>query len=171
MKVLSDSLSVLSDNWALVLVILLIILCGQMVIHLALKRIFGKVLTAEEYFSLGIGGWLVPALLFSFAWFLWELLVSRQFGASIIFLFISIFIVTMILFFRSAKEITQDPKIILFVLFAILALSLFLRLAFVLPVLVGPVKRSGANPFVHRQNGAKPLTYPEASSDRTGIVC
>src|SRR5688572_7894447 len=131
MKVLSDSLSVLSDNWALVLIILFIILSGQMLIHLAIKIIFGKVLTAEEYFSLGIGGWPIPALLFSFVWFLWGLLASRQSSALIIFLFISIVIVTAILFFRSTKEITQDSKILLFVLLAILGISLFLRLAFV----------------------------------------
>ena len=129
MKVLSDSLSVLRDNWALVLIIFFIILSGQMLIYLSLKRIFGKELTAEDSFSLGIGGWPIPALLFSFMWFLWGLLVSRQSSALIIFLFIVI--VTAILFFRSAKEFTQDSKIILFVLLAILGISLFLRLAFV----------------------------------------
>src|SRR5215207_732966 len=131
MKVLSDSLSVLRDNWALILIIFFIILSGQMLIHLSLKRIFGKELTAEEYFSLGIGGWPIPALLFSFMWSLWGLLVSRQSSVLIIFLFISIVIATALLFFRSAKEFTQDSKIILFVLLAILGISLFLRLAFV----------------------------------------
>lgn len=131
MKVLSDSLSVLSENWALVLVILLIILSGQIVMHIAIKRIFGNALTAEEYFSLGIGGWLLPALLFSLLWFLWGRIATRPPDALIIFALIAVFAWCLILFFRSEKEAFQTSKIILFILFAILGIGLFLRLAFV----------------------------------------
>src|SRR5688572_19343048 len=131
MKVLSDSLSVLSDNWALVLIILFIILSGQMLIHLAVKRIFGKELTTEEYFSLGISGWLLPALLFSFLWFLWGVIATRPPGILIVFMLIFAFTCGVILIFRSEKETFSTSKIILFVLLAILGISLFLRLAFV----------------------------------------
>ena len=131
MRVLSDSLSVLSENWALVLVILLIILSGQIVMHIAIKRIFGKELTTEEYFSLDIGGWLIPALLFSLLWFLWGTIATRPPGVLIAFMLIFAFTGGVILFFRSEKEAFQTSKIILFFLFAMLGLSLFLRLAFV----------------------------------------
>ncbi len=128
---LSDSLSVLSDNWALVLVILLIILSGQIVIQIAIKRIFGKALTKDEYFSLGIGGWLVPALLVSLLWFLWGIIATRPPGVLIAFMLIFAFAWGLILFFRSEKEAFSTSKIILFVLFTMLGLSIFLRLAFV----------------------------------------
>ena len=131
MKVLSDSLSVLRDNWALVLVILLIMLCGQILIHLAIKRIFGKQLTAEEYFSLGISGWLLPSFLISFLWFLWGIIVTRPPGILLVYILIFTFAYSVILFFRSEKEVFSTSKLILFALFAILGISLFLRLAFV----------------------------------------
>ena len=131
MKVLSDSLSVLSDNWILVLTILFIILSGQMLIHLALKRIFGKELTAEEYFSLGIGGWLLPALLISLLWLVWGIIATQPPEVLIVFILIFTFAYSAILFFRSEKEVFSASKITLFVLFVILVLSLFLRLAFV----------------------------------------
>ena len=131
MKVLSDSLLVLSDNWILVLTILFIILSGQMLIHLALKRIFGKELTAEEYFSLGIGGWLLPALLISLLWLVWGIIATQPPEVLIVFILIFTFAYSAILFFRSEKEVFSASKITLFVLFVILVLSLFLRLAFV----------------------------------------
>jgi len=131
MKVFSDSLSVLSDNWILVLTILFIILTGQMLIHLSLKRIFGKELTAEEYFSLGIGGWLLPALLISLLWLVWGIIATQPPEVLIVFILIFTVAYSAILFFRSEKKVSFASKITLFVLFAILVLSLFLRLAFV----------------------------------------
>ena len=131
MKVLLDSLSVLVENWYLVFVILLIILLGQILIYLAIKKILGEELTAEEYFSLGIGGWMVPALLISLLWFLWGMFVSRPSGTLIIFIFIAALVCAFIIFFRSAKETLQNSKPILIVLFAVFGISLFLRLAFV----------------------------------------
>ena len=131
MKVFSDSLSVLSDNWILVLTILFIILLGQRLIHLALKRIFGKELTAEEYFSLGIGGWLLPALLISLLWLVWGIIATQPPEVLIVFILIFTVAYSAILFFRSEKKVSFASKITLFVLFAILVLSLFLRLAFV----------------------------------------
>ena len=131
MRVLLDSLSVLRNNGLLILVILLIILLGQMLIKLAIQKILGEELTAEEYFTLGIGGWMVPALLVSFLWFLWGMIVARPPDVLIIFALIAGFTWALILFFRSAKEASLISKRILIVLFAILGVSLFLRLAFV----------------------------------------
>src|SRR4026207_2085517 len=116
MRVLRDSLSVIGDNWRLVLVILLIIFSGQILIHLATKKIFGDELTAEEYFSLSIGGWLIPALLVSFLWFLWGMILARPPGALIVFILIAAFAYGVILFFRSGKEALPTSKVMLFVL-------------------------------------------------------
>ena len=104
MKVFSDSLSVLSDNWILVLTILFIILTGQMLIHLSLKRIFGKELTAEEYFSLGIGGWLLPALLISLLWLVWGIMATQPPEVLIVFILIFTVAYSAILFFSIRKE-------------------------------------------------------------------
>src|SRR5215210_5085022 len=136
MTVLLDSLSVLGEYWRLIFVILWIILSGQMLISLVIKKIFGGQLTAEEYFSLGIGGWLLPYLLVSFLWFLWGMIVARPPGALIVFMLIAGFVLALILFFRSAKEIVPASKTILIVLFAIFGISFFLRLAFVFEALL-----------------------------------
>ena len=131
MKVLLDSLFVLEENWRLVLVILLIILSGQILISLVIKKIFGDELTSEEYFSLGIGGWLIPALLGSLLWFFWGMIMARPSGALIGFMLIAAFTCGVILFFRSGKEALSASKTILIVLFAFFGISIFLRLAFV----------------------------------------
>ena len=131
MRVLLDSLSVLGDYWHLVLVILLIILSGQMLTHLAIKKIFGDELTAEEYLSLSIGGWFIPALLGSFLWFLWGMTVARPPAVLILFVLIATFACSLVIFFRCGKTMFPASKTILIVLFAFLGISLFLRLAFV----------------------------------------
>jgi len=140
MKVLLDSLSVLDDNWRLVFVILLIILSGQMLIWFAIKKILGEELTPDEYFSLGIGGWMVPASLVSLLWFLWGMTWARPSGVLTIFIIVAI--PTLILFFRSGKEALPGSKAILIVLFAVFGICLFLRLAFVSKALLPPYSDS-----------------------------
>src|SRR5262245_32777818 len=58
MNILSDGLTVLLDHWRLISVLLLILLFGLVLISSALKNIFGERLTADEYFSLGLAGWM-----------------------------------------------------------------------------------------------------------------
>jgi len=140
MKVLLDSLSALEDNWRLVFVILLIILSGQMLIWFSIKKILGEELTPDEYFSLGIGGWMVPASLVSLLWFLWGMTWARPSGALTIFIIVAI--PTLILFFRSGKETLPSSKAILIVLFAVFGICLFLRLAFVSEALLPPYSDS-----------------------------
>src|SRR4026209_93416 len=139
-KVLLDSLSALEDNWRLVFVILLIILSGQMLIWFAIKKILGEELTPDEYFSLGIGGWMVPASLVSLLWFLWGMTWARPSGALTIFIIVAI--PTLILFFQSGKETLPSSKAILIVLFAVFGICLFLRLAFVSEALLPPYSDS-----------------------------
>ena len=140
MKVLLDSLSALEDNWRLVFVILLIILSGQMLIWFAIKKILGEELTPDEYFSLGIGGWMVPASLVSLLWLLWGMTWARPSGALTIFIIVAI--PTLILFFQSGKETLPSSKAILIVLFAVFGICLFLRLAFVSEALLPPYSDS-----------------------------
>ena len=140
MKVLLDSLSVLLDNWRLVSGILLVVLLGQMLICLALKKILGEKLTSDEYFSLGIGGWMVPAALVSLLWFLWRMIWAPPPGALAVFILLAIPV--LILFFRSEKTTLPDSKTLLIVLFVVFGICLFLRLAFVSEALLPPYSDS-----------------------------
>lgn len=140
MEVLLDSLSALEDNWRLVFGILLIVILGQMLVWFALKKIIGEKLTPDEYFSLGIGGWMIPASLISLLWFLWGMMWARPSGALTVFILLAI--PALILFFRSAKKTLPGSKAILMVLFAVFGISLFLRLAFVSEALLPPYSDS-----------------------------
>src|SRR6185503_4803877 len=177
MKVLLDGLSVLGDNWCLVSGILLVILSGQMLIYLAIKKIFGEELILDEYFSLGIGGWLVPALLVSLLWFLWGMIVTRPPGALIIFMLIAAFACSVILFFRSAKGTLQGSKSILIVLFAVFGMSLFLRLAFVSEAIL-PLYSDSAQHYTiikdlladsETLNAAQPFKWPTTTYYHLGF--
>ena len=61
---------------------------GQMLIHLSLKRIFGKELTAKNIFS---WHWRMAdtSLLFSFVWFIWGIIATTR-PAGILLAFILI---------------------------------------------------------------------------------
>ena len=177
MTVLLDSFSVLEDNWRLIFVILLIVLLGQMLIYLAIKKILGEELPAEEYFSLGIGGWLVPALLAPLLWFFWGMMRARPSGALIIFILIAALVFALILFFRSGKETLPGSKAILIVLFAFFGISLFLRLAFVSEAIL-PLYSDSAQHYTiiknlladsETLNAALPFKWPTTSYYHLGF--
>ena len=134
MKVLLDGLSVLADHWRLLPVILSIMLLGQLLVWAVLKKILGDKLTSEEYFSLGIGGWMVPVSLASLLWFLWGMIQAPQSSAFILFILLAILTVT--LFFRIGKQAQQDSRAIIFILLAVFGISAFLRLVFASEVLL-----------------------------------
>lgn len=175
MKVLLDSLSVFEDNWRLVSGILLIILLGQMLIWFVIKKVLGEELTPDEYFSLGIGGWMVPALLASFLWFFWGTMWARPPGALTIFILLAIPI--LILFFRSAKETLPGSKAILIVLFAVFGICLFLRLAFVSKAILPPYSDSAQHYTIIKDlmgdpeasNATLPFKWPTTSYYHLGF--
>ncbi|MCI0553015.1 MAG: hypothetical protein L0287_18875 [Anaerolineae bacterium] len=129
MNVLSDGSSILLDHWRLIYHLLLILLFGQILIGSALKKIFGERLTADEYFSLGLAGWMIPALMLSMLWFLWGPVQSLHFDVLIATVTIALF--AFWLFPRSKKEVVNESKIILLFLTLLFGIFIFLRLAFV----------------------------------------
>jgi hypothetical protein len=129
MNILSDSFSVLMVHWQLGVGILLIILSGQMLVWFGLKMIFGDRLTSGEYYSLSLAGWMLPILLISSLWLLWNFLQRLENSGLIFLIFLDLFATA--LFLRSRKGSDNDPKGILFVLLGLSGLFIFLRLAFV----------------------------------------
>ena len=129
MNVLSDGLSVLFDHWLLISVTLLILLFGKILTSSALRNILGESLTPDEYFSLGLAGWMSAMMLLSALWFLWPPLRSLRFDLLIATLTIAWLAV--LLFPRSKREVTRRSKSMLLVLTLLFGVFVLLRLAFV----------------------------------------
>jgi hypothetical protein len=145
MKPLLDGLSVLGENWQLVLGILSLIFLGQFLIYSVMKMIFGDGLTGEEYYSLGMAGWIVPVSLLSLLWYLLRTTHLPDFSTLIVIIFISI--VAILLFFRINKQITRSSKGTLAGLLLVFCIFVLLRLAFISDVLM-PLYFDSARHFV-----------------------
>ena len=129
MNVLSDGLSVLFEQWLLISGVLLIIIFGQLLTSSALKNILGERLTPDEYFSVGLAGWMAPIMLLSALWFLWRPLQALPLG--FLFAIVTIALFAVLLFRRSKKGITRQPLIMLLVFILLLGAFILVRLAFV----------------------------------------
>jgi hypothetical protein len=136
MKLLWDGLSVIMDNWQLVLGILALMLLAQLSIHLLMKWIFGQELAEDEYLSLDMAGWLVPASLLSL---LWHGLRSAGSSPSVALTFVLLVIVVAILFLlRVKKEPSLKANAIRLGLLSLVLLFFFLRLAFASRIILPP---------------------------------
>jgi hypothetical protein len=134
MTALLDGFSVLEGNWRLVFGMLFLILLGQLLVYSVLKSIFGHGLTAEEYFSLGLAGWILPVSLISLLWYLSGIVhMSRS---SILILIIPLTILAIILVFRIKKQTTPNSKAAILGLLLLFWISIPLRLALVSKVLM-----------------------------------
>lgn len=132
--VFRDGLLVLGENWQVVLVILALILLGQFVMQRVMRSIFGERLRGEEYFSLGIAGWLLPACLLSMLWYILRISILPGVYAGI---FIALFaILAASLFFRAEARSVSISRVALAALLASLLLSIPLRLAFMLDLVL-----------------------------------
>jgi len=129
MSVLSDSFSVLVDHWQLIAGILFIILLGQLLVWSLLKMIFGDRLASDEYYSISIAGWMLPIFMASVLWLSWRFFQRLEVSALIVFILIAL--LAIILFLRIRKGLLQNSKTILFILVVLSGLFIFLRLAFV----------------------------------------
>ena len=174
MEILLNGFSVVRDHWRLIFGILLIMLMGQILVWSALKTIFGDRLTADEYYSLGLAGWILPVSLGSMLWFLWGTIQGSQFSALIVLALISIF--TIVLFFRSRIGILQDSRTILLGLFLLSGVSIFLRLVFVSKAII-PLYFDSAQHYMIIKNlvgslgpsSTRPFTWPTASYYHVGF--
>jgi len=129
MKLLWDSLFVLEDNWQPVLGILSLILLGQILVWVVMKLIFSHSLTKEEYFSLGMVGWILPASLISVLWYLLRTAGLLQFNIWTFIILLVFFAI--LLFFLVNKQNIQSSKAILLGLLLLFCTSILLRLAYI----------------------------------------
>ena len=120
--------AVIADQWRALLGILLFIALCQILIGLALRKIFGAQLTSTEYLALGMSGWILPAALISLLWFLfgWKPLAPFSF-----FLLISLLSISIIFLLRLNPHPAPDSRSTGIFLLLFLSVSVLLRLAFV----------------------------------------
>ena len=158
-----DGLLVLRDNWQFVLGILILMLLAQSFIHLVMRWIFEAGLTEEEYLSLGIGGWLLPASLLSLIWYG---LRTAGLPASRALVLLSLPIVLgTLFFFRVRKQPLQASKPVLVGLTFLFCIFLILRLAFVSRTLMPPYFDS-----IRHYTIIKSLAGDMESASRTGSI-
>src|SRR5262245_51408911 len=102
--------SIITAQASIVFGVLLLILLSQFLINRSLLLFFGDQLSATDYFTLGLSGWILPASLISLIW------LAFGFGFALAFLILAI----ILLFFIHLKPHPQpDSKIIsLILLFA-----------------------------------------------------
>ncbi len=128
-EALEDGSVLVQDHWQLVLVIAALILVSYLAIHVLIRSIFGDQLTKEEYFSLGMAGWLLPACLLSVIGYVLHIFVRPQLNAGILIVLFAVLVV--MLFFRWGVWIGERARGIIICLLAILCISIPLRLAFI----------------------------------------
>jgi len=134
--VISNIFSIITDQWQAVFGILCVIILSQILVASVLRSLFGKQLTATEYLTLGIAGWLLPASLISIFWFSFGFKLSWPFN-----LFLIISLLSILIIFRprlkpdpstgSGQRLEPGSKLTSFSLLLFLSVSILLRLAFV----------------------------------------
>jgi hypothetical protein len=125
--------AVIVDQWQIIFGILLFIgLCGTLV-SLALKNILGRHLTSNEYLTLGMAGWILPAALISVLWFLFGFKPSSPFN---LFILMSLIGIPIFFLWRLHPKLEPDSKSIAFSLLLFFSASVLLRLAFISRVIL-----------------------------------
>src|SRR5512145_2087091 len=126
-SVILDGLSAARLQWSLALGSLLILLSGQILLASLLYRIFKDRFTGEEYLSLSLAGWLLPASLVSLLWYLGSQIVTPLFSNIVI----GILIFAGILLSIRTKWLVATSRGVFWSLLLLAGFSILLRLAFV----------------------------------------
>jgi len=134
MNLLLDGLLVLSNHWLIVVGVLLTLLLGYGTVSSVLKAILEDNLTAAEYFSLSIGGCLLPVSLGTL--FIFSQGVFHRNGMSIFIVLTIMFLSAILLHEQMKKTTARGPKLPLLALILIFFVSIFFRLTFVSKVIV-----------------------------------
>lgn len=133
-QALWDGLLVTGQNWRSLLVILSLILLSQFSIQCVMKWLFRDQLTGEEYFSLGMAGWLLPASLLSMLWYALRTAISPPLSSAVLSPLFAVLAV--VLFFRVPHPFRQRSVSALLGLAVLLCISIPLRLAFISNILL-----------------------------------
>jgi hypothetical protein len=124
-SVLLDGLSVAETRWTLVLGILLVAVTSQVLLASLFYRIFRDRFTGEEYFSLGLAGWLLPASFIALLWYLIARIVSPQVSTIAVG---SLLLASLVLSIRNMGPVGRSKGAVWALLFLAVAF-LFIRLA------------------------------------------
>jgi len=122
------SFSVITDQWHLILGILLLITLSHLLISSILKNIFSSQLTADEYFALGMAGWILPAFLIALLSSVLGFEPSTPFN---LFILIFLFISSIFFLLRFKTTLETDSKPTTFILLCCFSISILLRLVLV----------------------------------------
>jgi hypothetical protein len=158
MKLLVDGLSILMDNWQFVIAILLIMIASQFLMGSMIRKYFNDGLSSDEYCSLGMAGWLLPASLLSLLWYSLKVVQVPQSG------FLSIIVIiffTCVAFLRQGTQGIHTPKPIVWALFGFLGISIILRLSFVSKTII-PMYFDSAQHYLYIKNFMAGDGYPGA---------
>jgi hypothetical protein len=120
-------LSGVRQHWPLVLGILVLLLTSQILLASLLYWIFKDRFTGEEYLSLSLAGWLLPASVISLLWYLGAAIFSPLFSN----IFMGILILAGILLSIRNKWVVTPSRGVFWSLVLLAALFILLRLAFV----------------------------------------
>ncbi len=126
-SVILDGLSAAGTHWTLVLGILLLLLTSQVLLASLLHRIFKDQLTGEEYFSLSLAGWLLPAVIIALLWYSIARLISLSFSN----IFVGILLLAILVWSIRNRWAVKTSKGVAWSLILLAGLSIVLRLAFV----------------------------------------
>jgi len=121
-------MTVAATHWQILLGTLLVLVLSQAFLYYVLNKIFAAQLSADEYYSLSLAGWMLPAALLSLLWYAARTILSP--GIDIPFLII-LTTICLALFFRKTGGIFKASQITLFTLIFLTLLFLVLRLVFV----------------------------------------
>jgi hypothetical protein len=160
MKLLVDGLSILVDNWQFVIAILFMMVASQFLIGSMIRKLFDDGLSPDEYCSLGMAGWLLPASLLSLLWYLSKVVQVPQSGFLFIFI-IAIILFVCVAFLRQGIQTVHAPKPIVWALFGFLGISIILRLAFVSKTII-PMYFDSAQHYLYIKNFMADYGYPGA---------
>ena len=126
---IAEVFTVITDQWRIIFGLLLFVALGQGLASMALKSLYGDKLTAIEYFSLGLAGWILPVFLIALLWLLLGFTTSGALNRLILPLGIFLFLVMLL---RARPDFRFDPgaATVAFFLLAFVLVSILLRLVF-----------------------------------------
>ena len=124
---LLDGLASAGMHWPLILGILLLLVTSQLLLASFLYKIFNERFTGEEYLSLSLAGWLLPATIISLLWYLAAQILSPLISS----ILIGILMVAALAWCVRIKWLRGASRGVVWLLILLAGLSILIRLAFV----------------------------------------
>ena len=126
---LVDGFAAAGTHLQLLTAVLLIVLVSQFLMYGILKSIFEDKFSGDEYYSLSLAGWMLPACMLSLLWYFCSLLLTPKAGTLIAM--IVVILLAFLVWARIRNPEAYDSQATIRSLFLLTLLFLILRLAFV----------------------------------------